>query len=574
MSWNVISSSEFEIPFSKVYSRLGSCAWIVLISLAIVAPALIWGIPTNRNLFNHFRFALPFYDALRSGHWYPSWLGESNAGYGDPSFRFYPPGVYYLLALCRATTGSWYAGTLTAFGLIFGIGGLGTYYWAREFVDSRIAIWAGIIYTLAPYHLVQIYQGFLLAEFAGAAVLPFVFFFAERVCTNRRLKNVAGLAASYAILIFTHLPLTVIGSLALLVYSSLRLERTKRISTIASLAGAVALGLAASATYWTMMVAELPWIHGGSVNAEYAAYYGDNFILSTFSPENLNVWWMNILLLATMALFWPALVLLRKGALHAIVQPKIKVVCLLLFFTIFMATPASRPLWDLIKPLQETQFPWRWLALTSMSGSVLVAAAIPFWKHIWLSRKRALVLIVLGSIAASLAFSFSHIIREAGFLDRDEFASVLERIHGSQSISYWWPVWMNGPLREMQAPVEAGSRVVTVNSWEPERKVIRVGEGATTVARLRSLYYPHWKATANGQSLPLYADKDGAMLVELPTNESLVVLDFVEPRRAWWAALVTLAGWLSITALTIWEVVRLQSKTTSVEFRTATVGTP
>lgn len=33
--------------------------WIVLVSLAIMTPTLVWGIPSSRDLTNHFRFALP-----------------------------------------------------------------------------------------------------------------------------------------------------------------------------------------------------------------------------------------------------------------------------------------------------------------------------------------------------------------------------------------------------------------------------------------------------------------------------------------------------------------------------------
>src|SRR5712691_11780116 len=92
---------------------------LVMVAIATMAPTLFWGIPSNRDLSNHFRFALPFFDALRSGHFHPGWLAESNAGYGDASFRFYPPALYYLLALTRTLTGNWYTGTLLAFTSVF-----------------------------------------------------------------------------------------------------------------------------------------------------------------------------------------------------------------------------------------------------------------------------------------------------------------------------------------------------------------------------------------------------------------------------------------------------------------------
>src|SRR5713101_112629 len=115
---------------------------LVLVAAATIAPTLFWGVPSNRDLSNHFRFALPFYDALRSGHLYPGWLAESNNGFGDASFRFYPPGLYYLLALLRAITGNWYAATVSTFAIGSVLGAVGVYLWAHEFASSETAMWA------------------------------------------------------------------------------------------------------------------------------------------------------------------------------------------------------------------------------------------------------------------------------------------------------------------------------------------------------------------------------------------------------------------------------------------------
>ena len=157
-------------------------ALAVAYSFLTIVPAILWGIPSNLDLTNHFRFALPFHDAIAAGDLYPGWLAESNGGYGDPSFRFYPPGLYYLLAAVRMLLGDWYAATLVTFVLLSIAGGLGMYFWARSILPSSSASWAAFFYALAPYHLNQLYQSVLLAEWAGSAVLPFVFGFVDRVC--------------------------------------------------------------------------------------------------------------------------------------------------------------------------------------------------------------------------------------------------------------------------------------------------------------------------------------------------------------------------------------------------------
>src|SRR5437868_3466584 len=355
-----MSSPSISLPDKKSFAPSVSpetthVIVVALAAIAVISPMLFWGVPSALDLSNHFRFALPFYDAVRSGHLYPGWLAESNNGFGDASFRFYPPALYYLLAAARALSGNWYAATVATFGALSMIGALGVYLWAREFTLSQTAMWAGIFYAVAPYHVNQLFQAVMLAEFAGATILPFAFLFVERVCRYRRAKDIAGLAAAYALLVLTHLPLAVIGSLALMFYALLRIDRYEIWKTLSALAISVGLGLAASACYWTTMVFELNWIRGDNVNPDPGLDYRHNFVLSTFSSDSLSVWWMNILLLSIAAMSWPAFILIKRAARERggndyrrnTIVKGIAALALLLSFTLFMATPLSRPLWNL-----------------------------------------------------------------------------------------------------------------------------------------------------------------------------------------------------------------------------------
>ncbi len=527
---------------------------LVLVAAATMAPTLVWGIPSNNDLSNHFRFALPFYDALRSGHFYPGWLADANRGFGDASFRFYPPALYYLLALTRTLAGNWFAATVITFSALSVLGAVGVYFWAREFGSSELAMWSGILYSVAPYHLNQFFQAVMLAEYAGAAVLPFAFAFTERVCKRRRKRDVAGLAAAFAILILTHLPLAVIGSIALAVYALLRIDRKNRSATLLCLASSVVLGLAASACYWTTMLIELKWIRADNINPDPSVDYRKNFVLSSFSPESLNVWWMNILLLGTVAMFWPALALLSRTVYASSrsqnkASKPISALAVVLLLTIFMATPASRPLWNLIRPLQETQFPWRWLAITSMVCPILLALTIPFWARLANGKKRPFVMIALGTMAISFAFSAGHIVREARWLTPAQFEQTLSSIPGSPSVYTWLPVWVHDPLPNMTAAVEAGDRQLTIKSWEPERRVFQVSGGAATDARVQTFFYPHWKASAAGQPLDVHPDQNGALVIALPKQAAEIELEFREPQRVRYAAGLTLIGWVLIGGL-------------------------
>jgi hypothetical protein len=544
-------------------------ASVVVVSFIVIVPAILWGIPSNLDLTNHFRFALPFYDAIAAGHLYPGWLAESNGGYGDPSFRFYPPALYYLLAAARFVTGNWYGATLVVFVIVSIVGGLGMYFWARSILPASGANWAAIFYALAPYHLNQLYQATLLAEWAGSAVLPFVFGFVDRVCEHGRRRDIAGVAATYALLVFTHLPLAVIGSIALVVYALVRVQGMDQIRKLVKLALAGVLGLSVSAIYWVTMVSEVHWIGVNDVQRDASVDYRVNFLLSTFSPENLNVWWMNIIALMTLMLFAPAL-LLASGLLQTTVgaalrgrpsgrgaqrvsteghpyKTPVRSVVALTLFALFMSVPLSRPIWTLLKPLQETQFPWRWLVLISMGGSLLAAAGLPLISN----GVRAKRMLMLGAMAIAVAFTLSHVVREAQYFPSSRFETMVTEVRGSSCVNYWFPIWARSDARKMPTEVEANGRSVTINSWTPEHREFSVTAGPATEARVRTFYYPHWTATTETGILPTRPDKDGALLIPLPPNATSVALDFREPRKTKISTMSSLSGLIIIGMLAV-----------------------
>ena len=516
------------------------------VCFAVIIPAILWGIPSNLDLTNHFRFAIPFYDSIAAGDFYPGWLAESNAGYGDPSFRFYPPAFYYLLAASRFLIGNWYGATLVTFVVVSIVGGLGMYFWARSFMPAATASWAAAFYALAPYHVNQLYQAAMLAEWAGSAVLPFVFGFVDRVCERGKPRDIAGLALTYGLLLFTHLPLALIGSIALLVYALVRLEGPGKFLKLAKLACGSVLGLSLSSVYWVTMFSEVSWIAGsrgdGSTND-----VGYNFVLSSLSPDNLSVWWMNILTLMTLLLCAPAIVFFFRVTAPS--RRMVRPIIILTASALFMALPLSWPIWRVLRPLQEVQFPWRWLAVFSMGASLVAAAALPHVMDAALKLDRAKRMLVFGAMVISVAFTFSHSVKEALYFSSTRFESMVTDVRGTPSLSYWLPVWAHANPRKMAGGVEVAGREVTVTNWQPEHRSFSVAAGPATEARVKTFYYPHWVAKSNAGILPTRPDTDGALLISLRPNATSVNLDFREPAKTKFSTTASLSGLIIIGAL-------------------------
>lgn len=531
---------------------------LALVGLAAMLPAIIYGVPNGADLANHFRFVQPFYEAMQHGNFAPGWLAESNYGLGDARFRFYPPGLYYLLALGRYLTGNWYASTLLTFTLLSILGGLGLYFWARVYLAPRWALWAGILYIIVPYHLNEFYQASLLSEYAACSVLPFAFAFVARVCKGgRSIGDVAGLAVSLALLILTHLPLTVIGGVCLLFYALLNLERGKVRVTLSKLALGVGVGLAASAFFWVKLIAELHWIQAGQIEPNSYYDYRANFLFSPDALQNRNTWYANLLALATLGFFLPALALIKRERDSRDGTRNLRATALLFALSLLMATALSRPLWTVIPQLQSIQFPWRWLSITSMAGALLLAASLPQWLEKWRGRHlRPVHLIFALSLGLSLFFIGSEIVRDCEYLPRPEFEQTLQAIRGARSFNDWLPVWARPfmQVQRMTANLEAPPREIRITRWEPEQRAFEVAPGAATLARVWTYYYPHWTATSGGQQLPTRAADDGTLLIELPAQATSVTLEFREPLRTRLSVWLSGIGCLSIAILIIFSL--------------------
>jgi uncharacterized membrane protein (UPF0136 family) len=539
------------VSFSAAFSGKWRAAMIVAAAAVIVLiPIFVWGIPVGPDLNSHYRSAVAFYDSIRGGNLYPGWMGSSNFGYGDARLRFYPPGLYYLLSGARALAG-WYSGTILTLCLLSIVGGLGIYYWSRSLCSTRNAMWAGIIYTIAPYHINQIYRSSMLAEYAACSVLPFAFAFVERLSRKGKAADIAGLAVSYALLILLNLPLALIGTFSLVLYGLFRINREIFWQTMMKLALASLTALAATAFFWSTVLTELPWIKGNTVDPNIYYDYRVNFIFSKSNLTNYGAWYTNLLGIVTIAFLLPALIFLKRSFFVKQGDRALKAVFLMTVLSFLMTTEISRPVWAIVPKLREVQFPWRWLGITSMFGSILLAASIPKWSQRLKSRFRPRDLAVGVALALSLFFVTFQVVWDAEYLQGQEFYSKFPHSPGAPSFKDWLPVWATerARLHKMTADVEAESRAVTVDSWEPELRTFRVGDGATTEARVRTYYYPLWTATSQGKPLAVRPAEDGALLITIPPGETAVELLFREPRRVEIARFISSFGWMLILAL-------------------------
>lgn len=537
--------------FLKFENNRQNILLLGLLSLLMVTPIYLFGIPNGNgnDLPQHYRFALIFLDSIKEGILYPSWGAPSNYGFGDIGIRFYPPFSYYVLIFFKTITGGWYEGSCLAFVFWFFLSGIGVYLWAKEYeFSNRASLIAGCAFIIMPFHVNELYNAFTYAEFAGSAILPFCFLFVTRVFKNGRFIDVIGLGISYGLLTLTHLPLTLIGSICLFLFSVFSFRKSNFILVLPKLSIGVVLGLLLSSFYWIRLVTEISLVNHNSSEFTSDIYdFHKNFALAYFytSSEDriaMQLGYVDRLLIYTILIFVPVL-LFYIFAKKRIGFSKLSGIIGFLLFSIFITTELSMKFWEIIPILSKVQFPWRFLSLISLGGAICVASGFENILDSLRNNKRPLAILTFGLMLMGIVFTTTNVMRPFYQNPKEHFEPMINRLNNSVSYEYWWSIWSK---KDALTKTDISRRSYNEISRNQKELIIKFDEGNPIKSHIKLFYYPHWKATVNDVPVTIEKDENGVILIPIPKEESVVKLYFEEPILIKTAFIISSLAWLGI----------------------------
>lgn len=538
------------MPMPAFRQNLQQIGLILLFAVIAMAPAFFNGVPSGNDQAQHYQFAWTVFESVKAGDIYPSFASDTNHGFGDYGLRFYPPLTYYALAMAYAVVQDWYYASLLAFTLVFFLGGFGVFLWARTEFERPQALIAAMLYVFAPYHLNEIYNNFLLAEFFATALIPFCFLFLTRACREGKLANFAGLSVAYSLLILTHLPMTIICSLAMGIYALVLLNRATFLPTFAKLSASVGLSIVMTSFYWSRWLPELGWITHSSPKYFATTWdYRTNFLLLPdhflkFGEDALNLWFADILLISTLLLVVPTIIYLVKD--KALFTRIVAAMSLVLGFSVIMTTPLSGFVWDNLGFLQKVQFPWRFLAIISAFAAMLGAVGIIKASVAMKSGNNIPATVGLAIVLFAFFFTAVFVTRGAVYVSREKLNGQMANVTDSEGCDCWWPVWARREAFEQTELAFAGTRKADVVNWSPRSKQFVFESGEAAQVNVRSFYYPRWSATVNGSEVAVVPSENGTISVAIPADRADVTLTFREPAYVLYTNIASLLAWLVV----------------------------
>jgi hypothetical protein len=373
---------------------------------------LIISIPSFISLLNPYYFTIHdnqhpvrlylLNEAVNQGYLYSRWVDKLTFGFGDPLFNFYPPLVYYLALIFYRLGFSliWSIKLVFIFGFVLST--VSMFFLARKFFSKPVAFLASGLYNYLFYHAVNAYVRGALADFFTMAIIPFLFLAIINLYQKPNLKNSLFFGLALSFLILTH-QLIAFSTFFFLFYFFLFywfLSKERFLFIKYFLIGFV-FGLSLSSFYWLPMFFEKQFTFLDKGLGDYR----DHFIYPYqfwYSPwgfgasikgiedgMSFQIGKVPIFLIGLSFIFFVIyLFKVRKKDFFLILNFLIFV--FLMIFGLWMTTSYSDILWRNFKMLWSLQFPWRFLAptsvfvaLTAASGIYFLEKLIKFKKIIW-----------------------------------------------------------------------------------------------------------------------------------------------------------------------------------------------
>lgn len=559
---------------------------LIIIGFVSILPVLIFGFPFfSHDGTPHAVWYSNFSRQLWAGEIYPRWLSQMNGGLGSPAMFYYPPAGYYLASPFRILLSNdshgWYQlGWSACVAQI--ASGLCAYLWLKQIAARRAAFIAAALYLLMPYHLAfDLYRRGAFAEFWTFVWMPLILYFVHAVARGSKTTSAfLGLAVTYALLVTTHLPVTLMFSVVPVVYAfHFAADRSRYRGTFFTVA-AMILGIGLSAVYLLPALTMQRFVQFQNMTAG-LYYFGNWFLITRLKPWGSESGYFWMVFSAT------ALAACAYRVCRAEADERLRREAVFWFAVIFacliMMTPVSYPLWHFVTPLQKLQFPWRFNTVTCIALAALTALALTTVErglYVPGRKMRALACVIFVfwisyTVAQALrAYPATRANPAVVLKDTDDINRIIKL--GKDTAEYR-PKWATS-LAEEESPQrvlysekdlrkllekigttggeltkavftnDAGGSL-TVTEWKPGEIRLRVETARDAQVRVSQFYYPGWQANLitnlneSGELLKLEpSTPDGLIDIGIPAGTHQISLKLERTPAERYGRLISLAS--------------------------------
>ncbi|NMC36427.1 hypothetical protein GYA49_05285 [Candidatus Beckwithbacteria bacterium] len=495
----------FQIKTLKSYWPLV----IILLVTALMLRTFVYpGVPATHDNNNHLARMANFYKALKDGHFPPRWAPNLNYQFGYPVFNYnyYLP---YVPALPFFVLGFSLETSLKCSYFIFLLaGGIGLYFFLKEHLSKEAALAGAILYLTAPPQLLQIFVRGNIGEAAGWAMLPIGLLSIHKLIIAKKFNLLWWLASSFSVLLLllSHNVVFLLGLPVLLAYG-LMIGLSKKIQLIPFIS-ALLLGLGFGAYFLIPAILETKFITLPQValSKQFLGHF-PNLSQLLYSPWGYG--YSEVGSADTMSFqLGPIHLLLLIIGLGLLIFKfqKIKfnkLNLIIIFFigifliSVFLMLPVSSFFWKTFPFLQQIQFPWRLLVLTTLSLSILggfIAEKLP----------KVFVYVVLGMV---IVYGF-FLAKPQSYLHQDDFMYIMFPFTSSvnhENMPLGFNMDKNAEYKTQLTDTKSKASF-NVKKWKTQAHEYQIDSSENTTVIEHTAYFPGWEVWIDGQPVSIVSN--------------------------------------------------------------------
>jgi hypothetical protein len=518
---------------------------ILLLSLLSCILYLPKGMPEVPGLNNELTRVAEYVHSMRGVIFPVRWAANLDGGYGQPIFNFYSPlflivsslQVFLGLSIIQAVKGSVLLFTF--------MGGVGIYYFTREFFGREGAHIALIVFFIFPYRYVDLYIRAAFAEYTALCLAPFVLY---GLFLMAREKSFCG--SSFLLLIISGTMFVLSHNLSLLMYApifilfflvNVGIHKNWMSIIRGSLAGLIIFCL--SAFFLLPVLLEKKYIQHGLL------LIGQLDYTKHFSSLSSLFWFSRVYSLTPFFLIILCVIFLVIIFKHKII-PKNTYLNLYFLFSIliiafFMITPQSTIIYKHVSYLQYLQFPWRWLSPVMVITSVL-SGSISFLslknsmdKNNSQQNKSGLfvnIILIFVVFSAALALLNMSDIRKAYVYWPNEYfrpENIRAQNLRATYLAEYRPVWVTEEpdipiIRVLKCESNGAQFDFSENKKHSILRHYKIMLEDKCLITANIHYFPGWRVYHNDQPVPFEVTQRGLISFELPKGAHDIQIVFEE----------------------------------------------
>lgn len=536
--------------------KIFAIMFLIFISILSVLSLFHPGLPITHDGLDHVARIANFYQNLLEGNIIPRWAGNLNWGYGHPILEFLYPLPSYIASLFHFLGFSLVDCVKIVFGLGMVLSLFFMYLWLSSFLDEIPAVLGAILYTYAPYRFVDLYVRGDIGENLAFAIIPLTLYFLYKLYKDQRYKYSIFGAVSLALLILSHNAISLMLMPFIIFYGLLLIYLSKkRKSYIINLISLILLGFSLSAFFWIPGLFEGKYtlrniVTHGSYLKRFVdiktLFYGPwNFGGTGQFTVQLGIIHWFFLIISPIAIFY----FYRKKTKGLLFIAGLLIYSLI---AIFLMLPVSNFVWERIMILQNFQFPWRFLAVTVFTTSVLgaiVADQIPRRYQIWFLTVFIVLILVLNK----------DYVKPKAYLYKPEsfYTGIYKSTTDTGESSPIWSVRFMEKAPKAHLELLDGDAKIAETKRMLAHHAYNVEVKKKTLFAENTLYFPGWEIKVNGMPQNIeFQNKDyrGVMTFHLDKGSYIVEAIYKETKLRLFSDIISFIsiGYIIGGIFTIW----------------------